>query len=262
MKQDWATAREIAGAVRSRSVSAEDVVKATLARIEALEPRLHAFLQVFHDHAIDHARVVDSRLARGEDPGPLAGVPIALKDNMCLAWGRTTAGSRILENYESPFTATAVSRLLSAGAVIVGKTNCDEFAMGSSGENSAFGPTRNPWDLDRVPGGSSSGSAAAVAAGIVPLALGSDTGGSIRQPAGLSGIVGVKPTYGRVSRYGLIAFASSLDQVGPLARTVDVGGAPRAGLRRRAGRPDRGACDRRPEAGGEQGQPPRGREGA
>ncbi len=221
MNTPLASAIEIATAVRSRSVSAEAVVKETLARIDALEPRLHAFLQVFHDHAIDHARVIDSRVARGEDPGPLAGVPVAIKDNMCLAWGRTTAGSRILENYESPFTATALSRLLDAGAVVIGKTNCDEFAMGSSGENSAFGPTRNPWDLERVPGGSSSGSAAAVAAGIVPLALGSDTGGSIRQPAGLCGIVGIKPTYGRVSRYGLVAFASSLDQIGPFARTVN-----------------------------------------
>ncbi len=221
MNTPFASAVEVATAVRSRSISAEEVVKAALARADTFEPKLHAFLQVFRDHAIDHARVIDSRIARGEDPGRLAGVPIALKDNMCLAWGRTTAGSRILENYESPFTATAVSRLLSAGAVIIGKTNCDEFAMGSSGENSAFGPTRNPWATDRVPGGSSSGSAAAVAAGIVPLSLGSDTGGSIRQPAGLSGIVGMKPTYGRVSRYGLIAFASSLDQIGPLARTVE-----------------------------------------
>lgn len=189
-------------------------VRESLERLEKLNPTLNAFLEVYRD-AAERA---------GERVGPLAGVPIAIKDNMCLGapyGGKTTAGSRMLANYSSPYTATAVQRLIDAGAVIVGKTNLDEYAMGSSGENSAFGATLNPWDLERVPGGSSSGSAAAVAAGIVPVALGSDTGGSIRQPAGHCGIVGLKPTYGRVSRYGLIAYASSLDQIGPLGRTVE-----------------------------------------
>ncbi|MCC6660666.1 MAG: Asp-tRNA(Asn)/Glu-tRNA(Gln) amidotransferase subunit GatA [Phycisphaerales bacterium] len=216
-----ASATQIAADVRARRVSAAQVCRDALARIDAANPRLNAFLQVFHDRALEQARAIDARMARGEDPGPLAGVPVALKDNICLEWGRTTAGSRMLENYESPFSATAARRLIDAGAVIVGKTNLDEFGMGSSGENSAFGPTRNPHDESRVPGGSSSGSAAAVAAGLVPVALGSDTGGSIRQPAGWCGIVGVKPTYGRVSRYGLIAYASSLDQIGVLAGMVD-----------------------------------------
>ncbi len=211
---------EIRDAVRSGGVSAAEVVRSALSRLDAADPALHAFLQVFHDRALERAREIDARVARGEDPGPLAGVPVALKDNICLSWGRTTCASRMLETYESPYTATAAQRLIDAGAVIIGKTNCDEFAMGSSGENSAFGPTRNPWDVTRAPGGSSAGSAAAVAAGIAPLALGSDTGGSIRQPAGLCGIVGMKPTYGRVSRYGLVAFASSLDQIGPFARSV------------------------------------------
>jgi aspartyl-tRNA(Asn)/glutamyl-tRNA(Gln) amidotransferase subunit A len=210
----------IARDVRARRTSATEVCRAALAAADRANPRLNAFLQVFDDRAIEQAAAIDARVARGEDPGPLAGVPVALKDNICLAWGRTTAGSRMLERYESPFTATPAQRLIDAGAVIIGKTNLDEFAMGSSGENSAFGPTRNPRDDSRVPGGSSSGSAAAVGAGLVPLALGSDTGGSIRQPAGWCGIVGVKPTYGRVSRHGLVAYASSLDQVGPLAGTV------------------------------------------
>ena len=207
-------------------MSAEDAARAALKQLRDWNPKLNAFLDVREEGAIVAARAVDEGLAGNGTDLPLAGVPIAIKDNMCLGpdvpggGGKTTAGSRILENYESPFTATAVKKLIAAGAVVVGKTNLDEFAMGSSGENSAFGPTRNPHDPERVPGGSSSGSAAAVAAGIVPVALGSDTGGSIRQPAGLCGIVGIKPTYGRVSRYGLIAFASSLDQIGPLARTI------------------------------------------
>lgn len=213
-------ATTIAADVRAGRASAGDVVRGALERLDAANPRLNAFLQVFADEALEQAGAIDEKIARSEDPGPLAGVPVALKDNICLAWGRTTCASRILEDYASPFTATAAQRLLDAGAVIVGKTNMDEFAMGSSGENSAFGPTRNPWDESRVPGGSSAGSAAAVAGGIVPLALGSDTGGSIRQPAGYCGLVGLKPTYGRVSRYGLVAYASSLDQIGPLARTV------------------------------------------
>ncbi len=214
------TAVDIAAAVRSGRRLAADVVDEHLAVIAEREGDIHAFNTVTADAAREAALAIDRRVAAGEDPGPLAGVPVALKDNMCTTGVPTTCSSRILEGWRPPYDATVVERLREAGAVVVGKTNLDEFAMGSSTENSAFGPTRNPHDLTRVPGGSSGGSAAAVAAGFAPLALGSDTGGSIRQPAALCGVVGMKPTYGAVSRYGLVAFASSLDQIGPFARTV------------------------------------------
>jgi aspartyl-tRNA(Asn)/glutamyl-tRNA(Gln) amidotransferase subunit A len=213
------TIRDVRDAVRTGARSAADVCEEILRRIAAREPGLHAFNTVTGESALDRARAIDRDRAKWKD-APLAGVPVAIKDVLCTRGVRTTASSRILETFVPPFDATSVARLERAGAVMVGKTNCDEFAMGSSTENSAFGPARNPWATDRIPGGSSGGSAVAVAAGMSTFALGSDTGGSIRQPAALCGIVGLKPTYGRVSRYGLLAFGSSLDHVGPLTRTV------------------------------------------
>ena len=220
MTAGFKSAVQIAADVRSGSTSAQDELERTLAAIEQRNDELNVFLHVDTEGARAAAARVDERIARGEDGGPLAGVPIALKDNLCQRGVPTTCSSKILEGWRPPYDATVIERVVAAGGVPVGKTNLDEFAMGSSTENSAFGPTRNPLNPSRVPGGSSGGSAAAVAADMTSIALGSDTGGSIRQPAALCGLVGVKPTYGLVSRYGLVAFASSLDQVGPFAKTV------------------------------------------
>ncbi len=218
---DELSAAEIAAGVAAGDFSAEEVARASLDAIEAREPSIHAFLQVTEELALERARELDRARAAGEKLPPLAGVPLAVKDNMNLIGSRTTCGSRMLEDYESPYTATCVARMVEAGCLPVAKANMDEFAFGSSTETSYFGKTANPWDVERVPGGSSGGSAAAVAAGEVTLALGSDTGGSIRQPASFCGVVGLKPTYGAVSRYGVVAFGSSLDQVGPFGRRVE-----------------------------------------
>jgi aspartyl-tRNA(Asn)/glutamyl-tRNA(Gln) amidotransferase subunit A len=213
-------ASTLADAVAHGEVSAEEVTRAHLERIDAVDASVHAFLYVDRDAALATARAVDAKRASGAPLGPLAGVPIAVKDVLTMAGVPTTCGSRVLEGWRPPYDSTVVERLRAADMVILGKTNMDEFAMGSSTEHSAYGPTRNPWDLERIPGGSGGGSAAALASFEAPLAIGTDTGGSIRQPAAVTGTVGVKPTYGGVSRFGLVALASSLDQAGPCARSV------------------------------------------
>ncbi len=220
MTNIYSTAAEMASALAAKEISAVDLTKQHLDRIASVDGKLHAFLHVDSEGALAQAEAVDAKRAKGETLSPLAGVPIAVKDILAQKGVPTTAGSKILEGWRPPYDSTVVAKLKAAGVVILGKTNMDEFAMGSSTENSAYGTTQNPWDLTRTPGGSSGGSAAAVASFEAPLAIGTDTGGSIRQPAALTGIVGVKPTYGGVSRYGVIAYSSSLDQVGPFGRTV------------------------------------------
>jgi aspartyl-tRNA(Asn)/glutamyl-tRNA(Gln) amidotransferase subunit A len=214
------TAVEIARQVASGRVRAQEIVGASLQRAELVQAELNAFITIAHETALERAQEIDERLAAGEEVGPLAAVPIVVKDNICTAGLRSTAASESLASFVPPYSATVVERLERAGAVVVAKANLDEFGMGSSNENSAFGPVKNPWDTRRVPGGSSGGSAVAVATGVVPIALGTDTGGSVRQPGSFTGVIGFKPTYGRLSRYGVIAFASSLDQVGVLCRSA------------------------------------------
>lgn len=213
------TARELLAQMNAGSVTSEEVVLGYLKRADDLA-RLNAFVHLDREAVLAQARAIDAKRKAGAPLGPLAGVPVAIKDVLCVEGEPTSCGSRMLKNFRPPYDATAIARLKEAGAILFGKTNMDEFAMGSSTENSAYGPARNPWDEERIPGGSSGGSAVAVAADLAPLSLGTDTGGSIRQPAGLCGVVGLKPTYGRVSRYGLIAFASSLDQIGPFAHDL------------------------------------------
>ena len=214
------TAIQLRDKIATGQISSVEATEAVFKNIKDREPVIGAYISTYRDSALEKAAKVDKRIAAGREVGQLAGVPVAVKDNMCTTFGATTCASKILENFHAPYNATAVQKLLSADAIIVGKTNMDEFAMGSSTENSGLKQTVNPWDHSRVPGGSSGGSAAAVAGGVCLAALGSDTGGSIRQPAGFCGVVGLKPTYGRVSRFGLVAYGSSLDQIGPITRTV------------------------------------------
>jgi len=217
---DDLTVRELCERISGGRITSVEATESVFERIEVRDGVIGAYISTDRERAMGRATEIDGRIAAGEDVGLLAGVPVTVKDNMCTAWGATTCASKILEDFHSPYNATVVEKLLAADAVIIGKTNMDEFAMGSSTENSGLKQTVNPWDTSRVPGGSSGGSAAAVAGGLCYAALGSDTGGSIRQPASFCGVVGLKPTYGRVSRYGLVAFGSSLDQIGPLTRTV------------------------------------------
>ena len=211
------TLKQLRDKIAAGEVKSVDAVTGVFDRIEAIEPTIGAYLSLYKEQAIKQAEQVDAKIAAGEPAGALAGVPVAIKDNMCTTFGATTCASKILENFHAPYNAHVVEKLQAADAVIVGKCNLDEFAMGSSTENSGLKQTFNPWNTEHVPGGSSGGSAAAVAAGLCSVALGSDTGGSIRQPASFCGVVGLKPTYGRVSRHGLVAYGSSLDQIGPLA---------------------------------------------